>query len=95
VLAASEPGTALDLAGRHGTPIQLLVTNVAMPQMTGPELTARLRLGHAGLRVIYISASAADSASSRGAREPYAQLFKPFTLDELTRKVRELLDRPG
>jgi two-component system, cell cycle sensor histidine kinase and response regulator CckA len=95
VLAASEPETALDLAGRHGTPIHLLVTDAAMPQMTGPELTARLRLAHAGLRVIYISASAADSASSRGAREPYAQLSKPFTLDELTRKVRELLDRPG
>jgi two-component system cell cycle sensor histidine kinase/response regulator CckA len=78
--------------GHEGEPIELLVTDIRMPRMDGPELAERLRAIHPGLKVIFMSA---HSVRPQGL-EAYGGEFleKPIPLDTFTAKVREVLDRP-
>ena len=81
-------------AGEHGGPIDLLLTDVVMPQMSGRELADRL-LARCGRRrkVLYMSGYTDDAILHQGVSEPgIAFLPKPFTAAELARKVREVLD---
>jgi len=96
VLTARHGGEALSISERHRGVIDLLLTDVVMPQMSGPVLAESLRARHAGLRVLYMSGYTADAIGRHGVLEAgLALLHKPFTPDALTRKVRELLDAPG
>jgi two-component system cell cycle sensor histidine kinase/response regulator CckA len=73
----------------RGGPLDLLVTDVAMPGTRGPELAALLRSKHPGLRVIYVSGHASDDLAG----DPLATvLWKPFGLRRLRRAVRQALD---
>src|SRR5262245_737211 len=93
-LAAASPAEAFDVARRHGGPIHLLLTDVVMPQMTGRVLAERLRAEHPEMRVLYMSGYAEDAIMRQGVLAPGTTLLpKPFTLDALTRKVREALER--
>jgi PAS domain S-box-containing protein len=90
VLVARHGAEALALAQREPT-LDLLVTDVVMPGLGGPEVAQGLRRDRPGLRVLYISgyAPASDDAS---AEPPLAPLLrKPFTLDALARQVREAM----
>jgi two-component system cell cycle sensor histidine kinase/response regulator CckA len=92
VLAAESGEAALALADRSGDIIDLLVTDVVMPGMTGEELASELRRGRRGLKVLYISGYAEDSAAiERALREGDAFLPKPFSVAELAGRVREVL----
>jgi PAS domain S-box-containing protein len=86
VIEASSGSEALLAAGRSSGPIHLLLTDVQMPQGTGVELAERLRPLRPGMRVLYMSGAAAESASPR--------IAKPFNRASLTAKVREVLG-PG
>ena len=66
--------------------VNLLLTDVMMPGMTGPEIATALQARRAGLRVLFMSGYNNESVQNI--------LHKPFTLDTLTRRVRELLDGP-
>jgi CheY-like chemotaxis protein len=96
VLAAGDGLEALALVEGHPQRIDLVVTDVIMPRMSGPELAARLRARDPGIRLLYVSGYTADQLRSAqtdlGADATL--LPKPFTSDGLLRKVREVLDRP-
>ena len=92
VLAAENGEAALAEAQASGETIDLLVTDVVMPGMTGEELAAELRKSRPDLRVLYISGYAKDSeAIERALRAGDAFLPKPFTVSELAGRVREVL----
>ncbi len=92
VLEAGSGEAALSLAGGHSGPIQLLLTDVRMPGMSGLALAVQLRAARPTVKVLYISGYAVDP----GAAGPDAQfLAKPFTPQSLAAKVREVLDGAG
>jgi two-component system, cell cycle sensor histidine kinase and response regulator CckA len=96
VLAAGDGVEALALVEAHPGPIDLLVTDVIMPRMSGPDLAARLRARQHGIRVLYLSGYTADQLRAQTDLGREATLLaKPFTSDGLLRKVREVLDRPS
>jgi DNA-binding NtrC family response regulator len=67
-----------------------------MPGMPGPALAQRLEAAHPGIRVLYMSGYADDTMARHGVSEERVSfLAKPFTPDELTRRVREVLDGEG
>jgi len=82
---------ALEVAERCQGPIHVLVADVVMPKMGGRELTERLRLTRDKLQVIYISGYTSDAIASQGLLEPGLHfLQKPFSLDSLASKIREV-----
>jgi CheY-like chemotaxis protein len=95
VLTAASGEQALERASAHAGPINLLVSDVIMPGMGGPELASRLEPLHPGLRVLHISGYTDDAILRHGVRAGLtAFLQKPFTLDALVRKMRDVLDAP-
>ena len=92
VLQASNPKEAMQLAADSADPIDLLLSDVIMPESEGPLLFDRLKPRHANLRMLYMSGYADDAVLKRGMMvEGMPFLQKPFTPAELTRKVREAL----
>jgi signal transduction histidine kinase len=95
VLTAISPDEALSLAGNHPE-IDLLVTDVIMPQATGRDLALRLHKVSPGLGVLYMSGYTADVIAHRGILDKGVLLIqKPFSIKDLAAKVREALDQPG
>jgi len=95
VLEAGHGAAALDVARRHGGPIDLLLTDVVMPHMGGPELAERLGALQPSLKVIYMSGYTERAAVHRGMLDPdAAYLQKPVTIEAVARRVREVLESP-
>ena len=93
VLVAENPSEAISLAQRAETPLDLLLTDMIMPGMSGRNLAQTLRALIPGLAVLYMSGYVHFTFASSDALEPGAHfLQKPFTPDGLARKVREVLD---
>jgi PAS domain S-box-containing protein len=88
VLTAALPSTALEIAGSHPGTIDLLITDVVMPEMTGPELYGRLLMKKADLPVLYISGYKSDVAL-RGDRAGFVP--KPFTAEQLLGSIQMIL----
>ena len=92
VLAAASPSEALDLVARHSAPIHLLLTDVIMPGMSGPQLAEKMQSLHSGLRVLFMSGYTDTAIAHHGVLDPGKTLImKPFSREALTRKVREAL----
>ncbi|MFZ2223199.1 MAG: PAS domain S-box protein [Candidatus Deferrimicrobium sp.] len=95
VLEAGNGREALLLSEAHRGEIHLLLTDVAMPKMSGRELTERIRPLRPDLRILYMSGYIDDALLRRDVLEDGAPfLQKPFTSEALARKVREVLDLP-
>ena len=95
VLESGNPAEALRIAGQHKGPLPLMITDVMMPGFSGPVLAERLVATRPETRVLYSSGYADDAVFKHGILGPdSAFLEKPFTRDDLVRKVRELLDSP-
>ncbi len=93
VLDASDGPAALELSARHGSAIDLLVTDVVMPGMSGRELAERLAPQRPGMKVLYTSGYTDDAMVRQGVLTAgVAFLQKPFVPDTLARKVRDVLD---
>ena len=93
VLEASNGDDALKICAGHKGKIDLLVTDVMMPRMSGRELADRLTALRPELRVLYVSGYTDDAMLSSGSFPTgTAFLQKPFTLGSLLGKVREVLD---
>lgn len=92
VLSAANGRAAVQLAQKHPGPIDLLITDVVMPEMSGPDLADQLLQSRPGLIVLFISGYTDHALLHRGAIEQgTAFLQKPFLPDALMAKVNELL----
>ena len=93
VLEAAHSKEAFEISERHEGPIHLMVTDVIMPQMSGRELAERLAPSLPEMKVLYMSGYPDNTIVQHGVLEPgTAFLQKPFTLNALELKVREVLD---
>jgi CheY-like chemotaxis protein len=95
VLEASKPDEAILFCERHPHPIHLLLTDVVMPNVSGPELARRLTRKRPTMKVLYMSGYTDDTVVRHGILDdeiPYLQ--KPITPQALSSKVREVLDAP-
>lgn len=94
VLAVTNPDQAISLAGEYAGDIELLLTDVVMPEMNGRELTERLGSVRPGMKCLYMSGYTADVIAHHGILDRGVHFLpKPFSLRELADKVREVLDR--
>jgi len=92
VLTAQTPALAMKTAQGHPGNIDLLITDVVMPEMTGRDLAGRLLSVYPDLKVLYMSGYTADVIAHRGILETGIRFIqKPFNKDELARKIREAL----
>jgi two-component system, cell cycle sensor histidine kinase and response regulator CckA len=97
VLAAASGAEALRVMEDEPSRVELLLTDVVLPSMSGPELVAAVsqRFG-AGVKVLYMSGYTDDAIVQHGVLAPGTQLIgKPFTLDALAGRVRQVLDTPS
>jgi CheY-like chemotaxis protein len=93
VVEASNPGEALLRCEDHPGDIHLLLTDVVMPQMSGPELAKRLAKARPHMKILCMSGYTDDAVVRHGALEAgIAFLQKPFTPPTLTAKIRSVLD---
>ncbi len=93
VLVAATGDDALRLLAHHAGAVDLVVSDVVMPQMSGRQLVERLGQTRPGLKVLYVSGYTDDTLLRRGvldAQTPF--LNKPFTKAMLLEKVRDVLD---
>ncbi len=91
VLEAGNSDEAFQVCDRYDGPIDLLVTDVVMPKVSGPELAGRLAELYPDMKVLYISGYTNNAIALK---EEAAFLGKPFTHAALLSKVREVLDTP-
>jgi PAS domain S-box-containing protein len=96
LLEAEGPEQALAASAGHAGKIDLLLTDVVMPGMNGPELAATLAAKRPGLKVVYMSGYAADAVGHEGFLGVATEfLRKPFTPEELAARVRKVLTAPS
>lgn len=96
VLVASSGLEALKLAEQLGRPVDLLVTDVVMPGMTGPQLAKELAARALCPKTLYMSGYTDEAIVKHGVLEPgIAFIYKPFSADGFTDKVRQVLDAPA
>lgn len=96
VLTAGDAAQALEICRRHPGRIDLLLSDVIIPDMNGPELALRLQTLRPEMRVLFISAY--DDGllkQSFGLHPTAAFLAKPFGVERLLQKVRSVLELPG
>lgn len=94
VLTASHPDDGLAIGDRHAEEIDLVLTDVVMPGMNGPEMAQRLVFRHPYLRVLYLSGYGPETLGPLGVPEDGpAILKKPFTMDALVERVSGALSR--
>ncbi|HEX8925869.1 MAG TPA: ATP-binding protein, partial [Terriglobales bacterium] len=93
VLSSGRGQEAVDFARLHRGPIHLLITDVILPEMRGPEVAEHVSNLHPEMRVLYMSGFT-DNALMHSGSLPQSTLFlqKPFTPDVLLRRVRDILD---
>jgi PAS domain S-box-containing protein len=93
ILQAKDGQEALSTLQSSQGPIQLLLTDVVMPGMSGKELVDSSRALHREMQVLYMSGYTDNSVVHHGVLDPGTEfLQKPFTPDALLRKVRKVLD---
>lgn len=92
VFEAENGEAALRLTARLSRPVDVLITDVVMPGMSGRELSVRLSASCPNTKVLYLSGYTEDAIIHEGVLDPgTAFLQKPFTLQALARKLREVL----
>jgi PAS domain S-box-containing protein len=93
VLQASTPAEAIHLAREHAGEIDLLITDVVLPQMNGKDLADNLKSLTPQLKCLYMSGYTADAIAQHGVLDDGVEFIqKPFSLQLMSRKVREVLD---
>ena len=92
VLATDRPGEAIRMAEEHAGEIQLLLTDVVMPNMNGRDLAERLHSLYPSMKSLFMSGYTADVIAHRGVLDKSVNfLQKPFSLRDLAVKVRQAL----
>jgi CheY-like chemotaxis protein len=92
VLEAGEAREAMRIAAQHTGPIHVMLTDIVMPGVKGEELAEQIRAVRPELKVLYMSAYTEDAVLNLGILAPGTNFIeKPFGIDDLARKVREVL----
>jgi two-component system, cell cycle sensor histidine kinase and response regulator CckA len=96
VLTAADAEEAIALARQHAGPIDIVLSDVVMPRMSGWEAARRIRAERPSVKLLFMSGYTEDALGRpelvAGARE---LLLKPFTADVLLRRLRDVLDGPS
>ncbi len=93
VIEAADGDDALRVASEFGKPVDLVLTDVVIPGINGPELAERLKSLYPGIRVLFMSGYTDDAVVRHGLlNQSVAFIQKPFTPLDLARKIREVLD---
>lgn len=96
VLDARSGEEALDMTARYHETIDLILTDIVMPGVAGRALVERVETARPGVKSLYVSGYGEDAMRAQGlAPETAHFLAKPFSVDALARKVREVLDTSG
>lgn len=96
VVATTSADEALIIGAHPETPIDLLITDVVMPGMSGRDLAITLQAVRPGLPCLFMSGYTSDIIASHGVLDPGIDFIeKPFGMDDLCAVVREILDRPS
>ncbi|MCF8056147.1 MAG: response regulator [Desulfocapsa sp.] len=93
VWAAATPAEAIRLAAEHQDEIQLLITDVVMPEMNGRDLADHLHTLYPEIKILFMSGYTADVIAHQGVLDEGVQFIqKPFSMKDLGVKVRAILD---
>jgi len=93
VIEARDGFEALEFCRRDEQNIDLLLTDVVMPLMSGRELAEKTKQIHPGIKILFTSGYTEDAVVRHGVRESEMNFIqKPYSFDELSKKVRNLLD---
>ncbi len=92
VTPAMNGSEAVSLAASRATPFDLLLTDVVIPGMSGPELAAKIHRHHPSTAILFASGYGTDRVSQVVLEPPDPLLEKPYSLDQLALKVRQALD---
>jgi len=94
VLSAATPAEAIDLAKAHADKIHLLMSDVVMPEMNGRELAGQITALYPDIRLLFMSGYTADVIAHQGVLDDgVAFIQKPFSMADMTAKIREVLDK--
>jgi CheY-like chemotaxis protein len=93
VLSAIKPSQAIKLANDHAGHIDLLLTDVIMPEMNGRDLASRLLSIYPEIKLIFMSGYTANIIKYEGKLENYMHFIqKPFSIRQISEKLREVLE---
>ncbi|MCF8090491.1 MAG: PocR ligand-binding domain-containing protein, partial [Desulfotignum sp.] len=93
VLSAATPTEAIEKAKNHSGPIDMLMTDVVMPEMNGRDLSGKITDLYPDIRLLFMSGYTANVIAHQGVLDDgVAFIQKPFSMAEMTMKVREVLD---
>jgi DNA-binding NtrC family response regulator len=94
VLSTGSPTEALTIAQRNQGKIDILLTDVVMPEVTGRELVDKLNKTNPEIKPLFMSGYTADMIANQGVlEEGITFLQKPFSLQSLSTKIRSVLDQ--
>jgi CheY-like chemotaxis protein len=94
VLSAATPGEAMEKAKNNSGTIDLLMTDVVMPEMNGRDLAGKITVLHPGTRLLFMSGYTANVIAHHGVLDAgVAFIQKPFSMTDLMVKVREVLGK--
>jgi PAS domain S-box-containing protein len=93
LLVAGSPGQSLELLEKYSEAIDLLLTDVVLPEMNGKELAHQIQKRHPDLKVLFMSGYTANVIVHNGVLDEGINFIqKPFSIGDLTSKIREILD---
>jgi PAS domain S-box-containing protein len=93
VLSAATPSAAVEKATNHSDSIDLLMTDVVMPEMNGRDLAEKITVLYPGISLLFMSGYTADVIANQGMLDAkVAFIQKPFSMADMTEKVRKVLD---
>jgi len=94
VIPAATPAEAIEKAKNHPDPIHMLMTDVVMPEMNGRDLAEQIILQYPEIRLLFMSGYTSNVIAHHGVLdEGVAFIQKPFSMADMTAKVREVLDK--
>jgi CheY-like chemotaxis protein len=94
VVAAQSAAEALQIAARHRGPLDVLLTDVVMPGMTGSELAGKIVALRPRIQILYMSGYTDDALGHHGLQGHTSRLLqKPFTHETLVRHVCDAIDK--
>lgn len=92
VLTAGTPGEAIRLADKHAHKIQLLITDLSMPEMNGMDLAVWMQTLYPGMKILFMSGYTAEVIIHQGVPEERVDFIqKPFSIQDLAVKVRKAM----